>query len=283
MARQLRVEFPGTLYHVTSRGNARQRIFDDNEDREQFLAVLQEVVLRFNWLCHAYCLMDNHYHLMVETVDANLSEGLRQLDGVYTQRFNRAHGRVGHVFQGRYKSILVEKQSYLLELCRYVALNPVRAGITKDPGKYLWASYRSTAGLSNTPPFLSTDWILRQFAPVPSEARRLYRQFVREGIGKPSPWEALTARCIMGSRIFIEKVSPALEEKSQVLEIPRQERFAFRPALEDFFKPQTSSNRTERNRRIVVAHFKYGYSLSEIARHLRLHYTSVSKILRKNL
>ena len=116
MARPLRIEFPGAVYHVTSRGNAKQAIFLENEDNHKFLEVLSTVVDRFNWLCHAYCLMRNHYHLMIETPEGNLSRGMRQLNGVYTQVFNQRHIRVGHLLQGRYKAILVEKDTHLLSL-----------------------------------------------------------------------------------------------------------------------------------------------------------------------
>src|SRR5450759_1095392 len=126
MACPLRIESPGAIYHVTARGNAREAIFRDDADRDLFLAALGEVVTRFGWLFHAYCLMDNHYHLLIETSQGNLSPGMRQLNGVYTQRVNRRHARVGHVFQGRFKAILVERDSYLLELARYIVLNPVR-------------------------------------------------------------------------------------------------------------------------------------------------------------
>lgn len=132
MARPLRLEFPGAIYHVTSRGNARNAIFLDDEDRVLFLACLGAVVTRFGWWCHAYCLMDNHYHLLIETPEGDLSRGMRQLNGVYTQRFNRRHGRAGHVFQGRFKAIVVDRDSYLLELCRYVVLNPIRAGMVSQ-------------------------------------------------------------------------------------------------------------------------------------------------------
>jgi len=145
MARPLRIEFPGAVYHVTARGNARAAIFLNDDDRRRFLALLTETAGRRGWTCHAYCLMDNHYHLMLETAAANLGRGMRQINGVYTQRFNRAHDRVGHVFQGRYKAILVEKQAYLLELCRYVVLNPVRAGMVAAPGDWAWSSYRRMA------------------------------------------------------------------------------------------------------------------------------------------
>ena len=127
MARPLRIEFDGALYHVTSRGNKREDIYLDDIDRLIFLDVLAEVCRRFNWVCHAYCQMTNHYHLLIETPDANLSLGMRHLNGVYTQKFNYHHDRVGHVFQGRYKGILVEKEAHLLELARYIVLNPVRA------------------------------------------------------------------------------------------------------------------------------------------------------------
>jgi REP element-mobilizing transposase RayT len=136
MARPLRLEFAGALYHVTARGNERRSIFlgDADGDRAAFLGILGETCDRFNWICHAYCLMTNHYHLLLETPDANLSKGMRQLNGVYTQYVNRAHGRVGHLFEGRFKAILVERERYLLELARYVVLNPVRAGMVGTPG-----------------------------------------------------------------------------------------------------------------------------------------------------
>jgi REP element-mobilizing transposase RayT len=139
MARPLRIEYPGAVYHITSRGNAYQDVFLDDADRERFLEVLKQTVDRFNWLCHAYCLMMNHYHLLIETVDPTLSRGMRQLNGVYTQAFNRRHERVGHLFQGRYKAILVEKETYLLELSRYIVLNPVRAKMVKKPEEWEWS------------------------------------------------------------------------------------------------------------------------------------------------
>ena len=128
MARPLRIEFVGALYHVTSRGDRREAIYEDDEDCAAFLGILGEVVRRFNWVCHAYCLMTNHYHLVIETVEGNLSQGMRQLNGVYTQASNRRHQRVGHLFQGRFKGILVDEDAYLTELSRYVFLNPASGG-----------------------------------------------------------------------------------------------------------------------------------------------------------
>lgn len=166
MARPLRLEFPGAIYHVTARGNAQNDTFLDDEDRQLFLACLGEIVTRLNWLCHAYCLMDNHYHLLIETPEGNLSRGMRQLNGVYTQRFNRRHKRVGHLFQGRFKAIVVERDSYLLELCRYVVLNPVRARMVKHIEHYPWSSYPATMGLVPKAAWLSTDWLLSHLASV---------------------------------------------------------------------------------------------------------------------
>ena len=159
MARPLRMEYSGAVYHVTSRGNAGDNIYQDDKDRENFLSVLGTVVKKYHWLCHAYCLMDNHYHLMIETPEANLSTGMRQLNGVYTQRYNRRHGKRGHLFQGRYKAILVDKENYLHELCRYVVLNPVRAGIVDSPEEWKWSSYLETAGFRKPPDYLVVDWI----------------------------------------------------------------------------------------------------------------------------
>lgn len=157
MARPLRIELAGGLYHVTSRGDGQNAIYLDDGDRQGWLRLLGEVCKRFNWRCHAHCLMTNHYHLVVETPDGNLSRGMRQLNGVYTQSFNRRHSRVGHVFQGRYKAILVEKESYLLELARYVVLNPVRAQLVVEAEEWAWSSYRAMIGQAAAPPWLETD------------------------------------------------------------------------------------------------------------------------------
>ena len=151
MARPLRLELAGALYHVTSRGDGREDIFHTDEDRVAWLETLAQVCKRFNWVCHAYCQMTNHYHLLVETPDANLSKGMRQLNGVYTQRVNRTHGRVGHVFQGRFKAVLVDKDNYLLELSRYVVLNPLRAKMVRRVEQWRWSSYLATCGQVTKP------------------------------------------------------------------------------------------------------------------------------------
>ena len=182
MARPLRLEFPGAVYHLTSRGNARQRIFFTDRDRELFLQTLSQVISRYSWICHAYCLMANHYHLLIETPKANLSLGMRQLNGLYTQSFNRQHRLVGHLFQGRFKAILVEKDSYLLELCRYIVLNPVRVKRSGQIGAWKWSSFRATVGSAAVPEFLTVDWVLGQFGKSRPTAQK---GLCQRRIGKP--------------------------------------------------------------------------------------------------
>lgn len=281
MARPLRLEFPGALYHITSRGNAKQSIFLDDRDRKNFLRVLKSVVDRFNWRCHAYCLMENHYHLVVETPDANLSSGMRQLNGVYTQKFNTRHERVGHLFQGRYKSILVEKHRHLLSLCRYVVLNPVRSGTVRRPGEWDWSSYRPTLGEGERPPFLTKDWILSQFGDNLREAVAQYRRFVLDGLREESPWKSLKAQLCLGSADFLKKMHELVKQKKTLGEIPRIQKYAGRPKLEELFAEVAPNDRSGRNKMIHAACVRHGYSLKEIADHLELHYTSVSVAMKR--
>src|SRR5271157_4332301 len=193
MARPLRIIFPGAVYHVTSRGNNKNEIFKDDQDREDFLKILYQVNRRYNWLCHAYCLMDNHYHLLIETMDGNLSIGMRQLNGVYTQLFNKRYHRVGHLFQGRFKSVVVQKESHLLEAIRYVMLNPVRAMIVDNPNQWKWSSYSATAGYKKAHPCLTTKWILLQFSAEIKTAEEKYQQFVLEGRELEPLWNEVRA------------------------------------------------------------------------------------------
>jgi len=283
MARPLRIEFAGALYHVTSRGNARAEIFDDDTDREIFLKVLGQVVGRFNWLCHAYCLMDNHYHLLIETPEGNLSTGMRQLNGVYTQAFNRAHGRDGHLFQGRFKAILVEKECHLLELCRYVVLNPVRAAMVKEPEHYPWSSYLPTLGAAARPAFLSTEWLLGNFSTTLPEARRRYGQFVKEGMAyMKSPWERLSGQIFLGTEGFVHRMRDLLDGSGDIREIPRKQRHVGRPPLDVLFPSGTVVPKQERNRLIRLAHGTHGYTLKEISQVLGVHYTTISKVINRD-
>lgn len=280
MARPLRIEYPGALYHVTSRGNAREPIFLSDIDRELFLFLLDEVVRRFNWLCHAYCLMDNHYHLLIETPDPTLSSGMRHLNGVYTQRFNRQHQRVGHLLQGRFKAILVDKLSYLLELARYIVLNPVRAGMVETVGQYPWSSYRATVGYEPAPPWLCIDWLLSQFAHSKSQAQQHYLAYVHEGSEAISPWSALKGQIILGDEAFIRQIQPLLDGATLLHEVPRNQRMVHRPSLESLFTDDLQHDKHARDTVIHRAYTQYSYTMSDIARCAGIHYTTVSKIIK---
>ena len=280
MARPLRIEFPGAVYHLTARGNRQEPIFLSDEDRLGFLDILGKTVARYNWLCHAYCLMGNHYHLLVETVDANLSIGMRQLNGMYTQLSNRSHKKVGHVFQGRFKSILVERDSYLLELCRYIVCNPVKAEMCSKPGDWRWSSYNPTASGRNIPEYLSIDWILSQFSEDSKNARKLYREFVTAGLTKKSsPWEEVVGQVMLGGEDFIERVQTYLVGTKTNTEIPQSQRVAGRPTLAEMFVDEHLINKTKRNEEIRRAHLTFGYSLKEIADCVGIHYTTVSRVV----
>jgi putative transposase len=276
MSRPLRIEFAGALYHVTSRGDGKDNIYLQDSDRELFLNVLENVIKRFNWALHAYCLMDNHYHLLVETPDGNLSKGMRHLNGVYTQRFNHEHGRVGHVFQGRYKAILVQKESYLLELARYIVLNPVRAGMVKEPKDWYWSSYRNTAGMEEAPHWLHVDWILSFFSERRQEAIKPYKVFVAEGNDQPTVWEQLKNQIYLGSELFVDEMQCKLSVDFKSTEIPYIQRRQIAKPLDGYMKKYT-----DRNLAILKAYESGHYSMQEIGSFFGLHYTSISRIVNR--
>ena len=276
MARPLRLAYPGALYHVTARGNARADIFLDDADRALFLEVYAHVSPRFNWVCHAYCLMTNHYHFVIETPDANLSTGMRQLNGVYTQRFNRTHERSGHVFQGRFAAILVERESYLLEVCRYVVLNPVRAGMVRSAREWAWSSYRATAGQVAGSSWLSTEWILSHFGRTRAKAEAGYREFISEGRAQPGLWEQLQQQVYLGSETFIRQAQKRLQLDRDLSEVPRAQRRAPARPLADY------ACRTRRPAEAMAQAFASGgYTFKEIAAYFGVHYSTVSRAVQK--
>ena len=226
MARPLRLEYPGALYHLTARGNAQADIFRDDVDRELFLDLLGKEIRQQGWRCYAYCLMGNHYHLLIETPEANLVAGMRRLNGVYTQAFNRRHRRVGHVFQGRYKSIVVDKDNYGLALCRYIVLNPVRAGMVKRVSDWAWSSYRASAGKVAAPDWLDAKWACALLsARLPHAA---YERFVAQGLNQASPWQALTGQIWLGNAPFLRRME-RLAQAKPAANVPRQHRRPARP------------------------------------------------------
>ncbi len=224
MPRPKRIHYEGAVYHVTSRGNERRKIVLDDADRGMFVRLLAEMVEHHDVTCHAWVLMDNHYHLLLETPAANLSLAMKHFNGIYTQKFNKKHHRVGHLFQGRYKAIVVEKDSYLKELCRYVVLNPVRARMVKSPGEWKWSSYKATAGLEQPQKWLETDWILGQFGKTAKQAQESYKQFVADGMGKKeSPWEELYSQVYLGKEEFLDRVHE-VGRRHRHLDVPKYQK-----------------------------------------------------------
>jgi putative transposase len=240
-----------------------------------WLEVLAGIGEWFNWLVHAYCLMSNHYHVLVETPDGNLARGMRQLNGVYTQRFNWEHRRVGHVYQGRYKAILVEKQTYLLELARHIVLNPVRARMVRDAEEWPCSSYRATAGLCSTPGWLTTEWTLAAFGRALGQAQAAYRHFVAEGRNQPSPWDQLKNQIYLGSEAFADRMlAPASESTKVLREIPVGQRRLIAQPLQYYFQTQPNGDKA------IVEAFRTGnYTMKAIADHAGLHYSRVSRIV----
>ncbi|MBI1820725.1 MAG: transposase [Nitrospirae bacterium] len=232
MARPLRIEYPGALYHLTARGNRQQDIYLDDQDREFFLKFLGREIQQQGWKCYAYCLMTNHYHILIETPEGNLVDGMRRLNGVYTQAFNRRHGMVGHVFQGRYKSIIVDRENYLLELCRYIVLNPIRAGIVAKIEEWPWSSLLPTMGLEKPPEWLETKWVLSQFGRGEGSARVAYQRFVKEGIRMSSPWENLRGQIWLGKEEFLKESEKQIEHYS-LSEVPKEQSQPMRPQKEE--------------------------------------------------
>jgi len=279
MSRPLRIQYPEAVYHVTSRGNARRSIFKDDKDRDMFLNILREVNDRYHWVCHAYCLMNNHYHLVIETPDGNLSKGMRQLNGVYTMRFNRHHGSVGHVFQGRYKAIVIQKESHLLEVCRYVVLNPVRAKGVEAPEGWRWSSYRATAGIERVHPCLTVEWVLGQFAPKKRLAEKKYRAFVMDGMAGRRIWDNVKGQSILGDGDFVNHLIDYARGYEEVKEIPKIQRYLNRPTLTEIFKIARGEKR-RRDRGITEAVKRWGYSERQVADYLRLHYSTVSRLIK---
>jgi len=274
MARPLRIELAGGLYHVTARGDRREAIFFDDDDRVAWLTLFGEVCGRFNWRCHAFCQMTNHYHLVIETPDGNLSRGMRQLNGVYTQHINRRYRRVGHLFQGRYKGILVEKDSYLLELARYVVLNPVRAGMVADAGDWPWSSHAMMIGARAAPAWLETDWLLGHFSATRRKAVAAYQDFVRAGVGLESVWTDLRQQAFLGSERFVTEMQRRLPD-GDLREVPRMQRRGPARPLAEY------ASLGDRDQAMATAYHSGDYTMKQIADYFGVHYATVSRALHR--
>lgn len=285
MARPLRIEAPEHYFHVLARGNARHPIFLDDEDRVRFLETVGEALERFRARCHAYCLMGNHYHLLLQPREENLSRTLRHVNGVYSQRFNRRHGRVGHVFAGRFKSLLVDRETYLREIVRYIVLNPVRAGFVENPEEWRWSSYRTTGGLTSNPAWLTVAEVLDLFGEgSTAAARESFRSFVGEGLGEASDREAQTVRSaaerggIFGSAEFVRRSAARIGSRVGDRQHPRGERFPARPPLHElFFGCPDTGPKWERTVRAALS--VHGYGRRELAAWLGVDRGTIARAL----
>lgn len=249
MARPLRLDFAGATHHVTSRGNERRNIFRDDRDRRAFLDFLGEATRRFGWVITAWVLMSNHFHIVVQTPEANLSRGMHWLNGSYAAWFNARHHRSGHLFQGRFHSCLIEKEAYFAEVLRYVVLNPVRAGMVKRPEDYKWSSYRATAGLAEAPLWFNPDVVLTEFAPDPTVAQAFYREFVLAKIGcEDDLWDGLINGVFLGTKDWAKKMRSIVESRPRSTDHPRHHRAVGRPVMHEIVEAvATASGTTPEN------------------------------------
>jgi REP element-mobilizing transposase RayT len=277
MTRPLRVLAENASYHIISRGNARMDVFRSDDERRRFLDLLADVVAQFRVACHAFCLMANHYHLVGQTAEPNLSDAIRQLNGTYAQWWNRRQDRIGHVWQGRFKAQLLQRDGHFLEACRYVVLNPIRAGLVTEPGDWPWSSYRATVGIAPCPSFLTTHVVLG--ARRNAQACEAYRTFIAAGHPDSSTTASIRGDVpVIGSEEFVTRFDEQLE-RGHPTEVPKRDRLLGRPSLEACFAG--TSTRADRNQRMERARRRHGYTVSEIARFLGLHYSTVSVIVAK--
>ncbi len=264
MARPLRIQYPGAFYHVTSRGNERRNVFRSNRDRKRFLSYLESATQRYGAGIHGFCLMKNHYHLLIETPGANLSQIMHHINSAYTMYFNVKYERAGHLFQGRYKAILVDVDEYAKELSRYIHLNPVRAGIIDDPEDYPWSSYSFYIGKQKSPKWLVRDFILSFFRGTSFQRKKRYKAFVLSVLDQEyeNPLRNVVESTILGSADFVEQIRETyLKTKKPDRDLPALRRLAQRPNLEEIKKAASGVfGRDQALMRHVSLYFLHKYS-----------------------
>lgn len=281
MACPLRIEFPGAVYHVTARGDRREDIFVDDEDRRALLEIVAQALSRFDAEALAYCLMGNHYHFVLHTRQANLSLLMRHINGVYTQTYNRRHRKTGHLFQGRFKAILVDRDAYLLEVCRYVDLNPVRARMVRKPGAWPWSSYRAHVGEAPAPEWLDTPglhgYLLGHPAGSAADTRRAADRYARLVASVPDAnlWDsALRQQIYLGDEGFVERMQALAEPTNSTdHDIPKVQRTKARSLAQWL---QSCENREEA---LYRAYTESGVTMTTIARELGLSVSRVSRLI----
>lgn len=288
MGRPLRIEYPGAHYHVTTRGNERKEVFKSQRDREKFLTYFESAVTRYGATIHAFCLMSNHYHLLIETPCGNLSQVMQHINGAYTNYFNTKRKRSGHLFQGRYKAILIEADEYATELSRYIHLNPVRAGMVKRPEEYPWSSYRDYIGERKTLEWLNTGFIHGYFSKKVPDAERKYRKFVEELLGKEyeNPLSATVAATMLGGTEFIQEITDRHIDGKQIdRDLPALRTLSNRPTMEAI--SQTVKNivgesvKLADKTNIYLCHKYSGAKLKEIGERFGIGQSAVTQVSRR--
>ncbi|MGY9020074.1 MAG: transposase [Alphaproteobacteria bacterium] len=212
MSRPLRIEYPGAVYHVTARANGRQQLFTSIEDGSYFVQLLAREISQHKWLCHAYCLLEDHYHLVIETPEANLGRGMGRLNMAYSQWFGREHDQRGHLFHGRYKSIVLQKERHLLEVCRHVVLNPVRVQAVNCADHWKWSSYRPIAFEESEPTWLHRNWLLNHLASDSGDPAGSWRAYIEKGVHAASPWDDLRAGHYLGDEAFLTDITDRIRQ-----------------------------------------------------------------------
>jgi putative transposase len=288
MTRPLRIQYPGAFYHVTSRGIERKDIFRSIADRERFLGYLELATRRYGAVIHAYCLLSNHYHLLLETPEGNLAEIMRHINGAYTTHFNIKRKRAGHLFQGRYKAILVEADTYAVELSRYIHLNPLRAGMVKVPKDYRWSSYAAYIGVAEPAPWLKTDFILGLLSQKPHAAQLAYREFVEAGMDAVSKslLNNVVASTILGGEEFVREVAahykagfPAVKRPAAIKKLT--DRPSIDKVLDAVDAELAGQDRLARKIAIYLCRHLTGATLKQIGERFGLKESVVSQVSRR--
>ena len=284
MARPVRITYPGAFYHVTSRGNEQKDVFKSQRDREKFLEYLASATERYGAVIHAYCLLSNHYHLLLETPGGNLLQIMRHINGAYTTYFNVKRKRAGHLFQGRFKAILVEADEYAMELSRYIHLNPVRAGMVTRPEEYRWSSYNNFIGQGTATSWLRVETILNYFSKDTKEAKQKYRSFVEDLLGKEyeSPFKNTFGTAVLGTDRFIELVTSEYLSKKEIdRAVPGIRQFKSSPVPEEILKAVTTimggNEKLARQIGMYLCHKFSGKKLREIGNLFNVGETAIAE------
>ena len=297
MSRPLRIKYPGAWYHVMNRGRRSEKIFNDDADRESFIKVLQEAAELWNFRVSVYCLMSNHYHLLVQTPDGNLSRGMRHINGVYTQRFNRRHKKEGQLFRGRYKAVLVEADSHLLEVMRYIHRNPLRAGLVKSLSDYRWSSHDGYLSRAKKWSWLHKDDLLAMLENSQKKQRSAYIDFVSKGESEEIErfYSLKNLPSIFGDKSFKEFIGEKFSDLLNQPEIPESRVLApevekvisvvcefYRVSRTELFESRRGYENLQRDVAIYLVRNLCRMTLPDVGREFGIeNYSSVSSVVQR--